>query len=79
LIKKEKNKKFQTKLNQKKFIKEKCKKKTISGKKKKTKTKKKEEKVKCITVCTVIHFTVHCHSDIKNRSNKSEKKKMLLQ
>jgi len=61
LIRKEKNKKFQTKLNQKKFIKEKC------------KTKK---KVKCITVCTVIHFTVHCvHSDIKNRSSKSKKKK----
>jgi hypothetical protein len=45
LIKKEKNKKFQTKLNQKKFIKEKCKKKkTISGKKKKQKRKKKKKK-----------------------------------
>ena len=50
------------------------KKKPQAEKKKENKNeKRKKEKVKCITVCTVIHFTVHC--DIKNRSNKSEEKK----
>jgi hypothetical protein len=47
-------------------------KKTIGGKKKrKTKTKKKKEKVKCITVCTVIYFS----AQLKNKSNKSGRKK----
>jgi hypothetical protein len=75
LIKKENIKKFQTKLNQKNFIKEKYKKKTIDGKKK---GKQKQKKKRKSQVYHCVHSdTFHCaHKKQKQQKHKKKKNKL---